>query len=573
MNDRQQAKEGRKRVLKHVPPLTLLFLIGPVLAGLLGVLLPAFGVLPSLGGTHLTLAHFHNVLTTPGVIRSSGLSLAVGLVTTSVSLGIVMVLIACWHGTHFFKLLQNLLSPLLSVPHAAAAFGLAFLIAPSGWLMRLVSPWATGVTRPPDWLIVNDPFALSMMAGLIAKEVPFLLLVALAALPQSDLRRKTVLAATLGYGPVSGFFKTGFPLIYRQIRLPVLAVLAYATSVVDVAIILGPSTPAPLSVRLLQWMNDPEITERFRASAGAMMQLSVTAAALLIWFLGERLVRSSGLRAINRGRRHFADQFLRRLIAVLAVISSALVLAGIIILAIWSFAGYWRFPDSLPVSFTLANWSRQAMGLETPLQNTLAIGIAATAIAIVLTLACLEQEARSGKTATSRALVLLYLPLIVPQVSFLFGLNILVLQMGGQANILLVIFTHVIFVLPYVYLSLADPWRAWDTRYAAAAHGMGHGANRVFWSVRLPMLLTPVLTAAAVGFAVSIGQYLATLLIGSGRFPTITTEAVALASGGDRRVIGVYALIQALLPLLGFAAALFLPALLYRNRRAMRANG
>jgi putative thiamine transport system permease protein len=560
-------------VLKHVPALTLFFLIGPVLAGLMGVLLPAFGLLPSLGGTSVTLDYFHNVLTTPGVIRSSVLSLAVGLVTTSVSLGIVMLLIACWHGTRFFKLLQNLLSPLLSVPHAAAAFGLAFLIAPSGWLMRLVSPWATGITRPPDWLIVNDPLTLSMMAGLIAKEVPFLLLVALAALPQSDLRRKTVLAATLGYGPVSGFFKTSFPLIYRQIRLPVLAVLAYATSVVDVAIILGPSTPAPLSVRLLQWMNDPEITERFRASAGAMLQLSVTAAALLVWFGGERLARSSGLRAINRGRRHFADQFLRRLIAVLAVISSAMVLAGIIVLAIWSLAGYWRFPDALPVSFTLANWSRQAMGLETPIHNTLAIGIAATALAIVLTLACLEQEARSGKTATSRALVLLYIPLIVPQVSFLFGLNILVLQMGGQANMLLVIFTHVIFVLPYVYLSLADPWRAWDTRYAAAAHGMGHGANRVFWSVRLPMLLTPVLTAAAVGFAVSIGQYLATLLIGSGRFPTITTEAVALASGGDRRVIGVYALIQALLPLLGFAAALFLPALLYRNRRAMRANG
>ncbi len=560
-------------MLRHIPALTLFFLIGPVLAGLMGVLLPAFGLLPSLGGTSLTLDYFHNVLSTPGVLRSSVLSLTVGLVTTAVSLAIVMLLIACWHGTKFFKSLQNLLSPLLSVPHAAAAFGLAFLIAPSGWLMRLVSPWATGVTRPPDWLIVNDPFALSMMAGLIAKEVPFLLLVSLAALPQSDLRRKTVLAATLGYGPVSGFFKTSFPLIYRQIRLPVLAVLAYATSVVDVAIILGPSTPAPLSVRLLQWMNDPEITERFRASAGAMMQLGVTALALLVWFMGEQLVRKGGLRAINRGHRRFADQALRRIIAVLAVLSSAMVLLGIIVLGIWSIAGFWRFPDALPVSFTLANWSRQAMGLETPLQNTLTIGLAATAIAIVLTLACLEQEARSGKTATSRALVLLYLPLIVPQVSFLFGLNILVLQLGGKANVMLVIFSHVIFVLPYVYLSLADPWRAWDTRYAAVAHGMGHGANRVFWSVRLPMLLTPVLTAAAVGFAVSIGQYLATLLIGSGRFPTITTEAVALASGGDRRVIGVYALIQAMLPFIGFAAALSLPALLYRNRRAMHANG
>ena len=128
------------------------------------------------------------------------LKLAVGLVTTSVSLGMVMLLIAGWQGTRFFRILRSLLSPLLSVPHAAAAFGLAFLIAPSGWLMRLVSPWASGLDRPPDWLIVNDPLALSMMAGLIAKEVPFILLVSLAALPQSDLRRKAALAATLGYG-------------------------------------------------------------------------------------------------------------------------------------------------------------------------------------------------------------------------------------------------------------------------------------------------------------------------------------------------------------------------------------
>ena len=76
--------------------------------------------------------------------------------------------------------------------------------------------------------------------------------------------------------------------------------------------------------------------------------------------------------------------------------------------------------------------------------------------------------------------------------------------------------------------------------------------------------------AMAVGFAVSVGLYLPTLLIGGGRWPTVTTEAVALAAGGDRRVIGATALIQALLPFVGFAAALLVPAFLFRNRRAMR---
>jgi putative thiamine transport system permease protein len=86
------------------------------------------------------------------------------------------------------------------------------------------------------------------------------------------------------------------------------------------------------------------------------------------------------------------------------------------------------------------------------------------------------------------------------------------------------------------------------------------------------MLLGAILTAAAVGFAVSVGQYLATVLIGGGRLGTITTEAVALASGGNRRIIGVYAFLQMLLPAAGFAVATFAPALIFRRRRAMRAG-
>ena len=84
------------------------------------------------------------------------------------------------------------------------------------------------------------------------------------------------------------------------------------------------------------------------------------------------------------------------------------------------------------------------------------------------------------------------------------------------------------------------------------------------------LLLRAILTAAAVGFAVSVGQYLPTVLIGAGRLETITTEAVALASGGNRRVIGVYAFLQMLLPALGFLVATAVPALRFRHRRALR---
>jgi putative thiamine transport system permease protein len=92
----------------------------------------------------------------------------------------------------------------------------------------------------------------------------------------------------------------------------------------------------------------------------------------------------------------------------------------------------------------------------------------------------------------------------------------------------------------------------------------------VFWRVKLPMLLRPVLFALSVGFAVSVGEYLPTVFAGGGRFATLTTEAVSLAAGGDRRVIGVYAFLQALLPWIGFTLAIAVPAWLYRHRRGMK---
>jgi len=165
---------------------------------------------------------------------------------------------------------------------------------------------------------------------------------------------------------------------------------------------------------------------------------------------------------------------------------------------------------------------------------------------------------------------LLWLPLIMPQVAFLPGLAVLGLRTGVDGSLGAVAAAHLVFVLPYVFLSLAASWRAWDPRIAVAGAALGATPGRIFWQLRLPMLLRPILTAAAVGFAVSVGQYLPTLLIGGGRVTTLTTEAVALSSGGNRRIIGTYAMLQLALPLLAFALALALPAALFRNRIGMR---
>jgi putative thiamine transport system permease protein len=73
----------------------------------------------------------------------------------------------------------------------------------------------------------------------------------------------------------------------------------------------------------------------------------------------------------------------------------------------------------------------------------------------------------------------------------------------------------------------------------------------------------------AVGFATSVGQYLATLFAGNGRVATLTTEAITLASGADRRVIGTYAFLQGLFPAIVYLLALAVPAVVIGRRRGL----
>lgn len=556
-------------MLRAVPVLAGAIMVVPVLAGLIGTALPAFGHFPAAGLAGPSLDPFRQLLAWPGLWTAVRLSLVSGFAATGLSLAIVALILAGWSGTRAFRWVERALSPLLSVPHAAAAFGLAFLIAPSGWLARLLSPWATGWTRPPDLLIPQDGYGIALTLGLVVKEVPFLLLMSISALSQVDAARSLTLAQTLGYGRVTGWLKVVFPRLYAQIRLPVFVVLAFSMTVVDVALILGPSTPPPLSVLVVRWMSDPDLSMRLLANAAAMLQLALVAGGLVVWALVEAAILRTSGPWIARGHRGRVQSGQRLLALVAALLVAASVFAGLAVLAVWSFAGPWQFPDALPDSLTLRHWIRHSEGAAGSFLQTMTIAALSTLAALFLALGCLEAEHRHGMKIAGRLLWIVYLPLLVPQISFLPGLQTAFLFGGLENGLGVVVLSHLVFVFPYVLLSLSDPYRAWNPRIGTVAATLGASPGRIFWRLRLPMLTRAILTAVAVGIAVSVGLYLPTLLIGGGRVATLTTEAVALTSGGARRAIGVYALMQTAAALLPFAAAIVIPAWLWRNRRGL----
>ncbi len=563
----------RGRWLRLIPPLTLGLFLGPILAGLLGTILPAFGYLPALGGERLALAPWRQLFAAPGLQAASQLSLMTGLLATAIALALTILAFAAGQGTRAFRRARRLMAPLLAVPHLATAIGLAFLLAPSGWLVRLITPWLTGWQTPPDMSLLQGPYGFGLTLGLVVKETPFLILMTFAGLGQVHADRHLRQARAFGYGRIQAWLKVVLPLVYPQIRLPIYAVLAYSLSVVDMAIVLGPTTPPTLAPLILRWFSDPDLTLRFQAAAGACLQMLLVLLAIAAWRLAELLIARLARPWLTSGGRGGSGRLGHWLAWLCLGVVTLLAIGGLFALAVWSVAGAWRFPAAWPAELTLATWARHLDLLARPIATTLLVGLAATLLALGLVLGCLEQEQVSRKPPGQGALLLLYLPLLVPQISFLFGLQVILVRLGLDGTWLGLIWAHLLFVLPYLFLTLAEPYRSLDRRYETSALALGKPHWQVWWRIRLALLLRPVLIAAAIGFAVSVGQFLPTQMVGGGRLVTLTTEALALANGADRRLVGMVALSLAVLPLVAFAVALALPAWRFRHRRGMASGG
>ncbi|WP_343560692.1 ABC transporter permease [Kiloniella sp. b19] len=549
--------------LRVMPGFTLLLFLTPILLGLLGTLLPSFGYFPALNAYDLHLEVWQKLFDMPGLAGSIRLSLTTGILATTLSFFLACLFLAAFQHRNWFARVQAVLAPLLAIPHSALAIGLVFVIAPSGWIVRLLSPWLTGWDLPPDLITVQDPRGLSLVFALVLKETPYLILMGLSIAPQLQQTERMRVAASLGYSPMAGWFKVIFPDFYRLMRLPLMAVLAFSLSVVDMALIIGPGTPPPLSVLVLRWYLEPDLGFRLLAAAGGLLQLGLVLGTLLFWFATSPLLARALRNSLTNGKRQILERLLPKVSmgSLLLLVGTALL--SMISLLFWSFSKRWSYPNVLPDSLTTRTWERQTDTLIDLGLTTIILGLAASCLAIALSLACLELEKQRNRNSGQGSLYLLYMPLLIPQVTFLFGIQILLISLGLDGTWIAVIWLHLIFVLPYAFLSLSDAYHQQDNRYGQIALSLGHTRWTTFFRVRLPLLIRPVCFTLALGFAVSAAQYLPTLLGGTGRITTLATEAVSLASGGNRRVVSVVTLLYSFLPLLAFALALLLPSRLY----------
>ncbi len=554
--------------------LVALFLF-PVLAGLGSIMLPAFGYMPVLGFDTFSLSSWQMLLETPALIEMLLLSLWTSVLATLLSLFLAFGVLCCTWGTPLWQKVQRWLAPLMAVPHVALAFGVMFVLMPSGLLARLIAVFA-GWSFPPDWQTIQDQYGISLILILIIKETPFLLFMMAASVVQLPVADTLKLGGSLGYQPAVIWLKLIWPRLYPMIRLPVYTVLAFAISVVDVALVIGPANPPTFAVQIFQWINDPDLSKSLLAASGSVLLLLLVASVIGVFHLTEwTMNRRLRHWLINGHRGRFSGlwlSFSRKAWQGLVM----LFLSGGAALLIWSFVWRWRFPSLWP-DWSLRSWQRAWEGISEPIVNSLLIGVTATLAANIISVILLELNdlQRQNSESAGKWLPLLtrgamYIPLLLPQMTFLFGVQLLLLQWGAEGHWLTVTGLHLLFVLPYCFLSLSGPWQHYDQRHSLQGLLLSGSWLKTFLRVKLGILWRPVMASLALGFAVSIAQYLPTLFASAGRVETVTTEAVSLVSGGNRRLIGVYGLVQMLLPFIAYAMAFFLSYWTIRHGRFAR---
>jgi putative thiamine transport system permease protein len=192
------------------------------------------------------------------------------------------------------------------------------------------------------------------------------------------------------------------------------------------------------------------------------------------------------------------------------------------------------------------------VGSTRVLATTTWLAAAAASTGVVLVVAWMESTPPSWDRA---ALPVVLAPLVVPPLLLLDGVMVLAIGARLDGSAVGLWWAHVLMVTPYAFLALAPAWRSFDPRYAHVAGTLGRGRAAFFLHVKVPMLAAPLAAAWAIGVAVSATQYLPTQWIGAGRWPSVTTEAVTLASGGQRQPAAAFGVAQALLPACAFALA------------------
>jgi thiamine transport system permease protein len=326
-------------------------------------------------------------------------------------------------------------------------------------------------------------------------------------------------AAVLGARPWRSFATVTLPLLLPSLLASSLLVFLFCFTSFGVILILGGPTFATLEVEIYRqavyYFNLPV------AATLTVAQMAVTFTIMIVYTRlqarsSRQLRLSGGVQSARRPRTWRQ----RALIAMTVGITMVGLLAPLAALA-------WRSISlegelTLQYYMALGENPRQSAFFVPPIAavgNSLLYAAATLAVSLPLGVIAAYMLARPRWHWGAILDPLLLLPLGTSAVTLGFGF---ILALGAlRTSLWLVPIAHSLIALPFVVRTMLPSLRALDRRLHEAAATLGASPLRVWRAIDVPLLWRPLLVAAAFAFAISLGEFGATLLIAQPDRPTM----------------------------------------------------
>lgn len=355
-------------------------------------------------------------------------------------------------------------------------------------------------------------------------------------------RRGQDAARALGAGRLRAFTAVTLPALAPAVASAVAVVFLFCATSFGVVLVLGGGALRTLETEI--YLRTVQLLDLPGAAALSVLQIAAVLAVLVLAAVARRR-REVALRLgspVVLERRPRRDD-----LPVLA--AGALVLAGLLVPVVglllrsvrgadgWTVRGYRALLGTGDGALSATGAEAALTSLRTATDATwMALLLGAVASFVLVGV----RRRRTGEVLDA----LVMLPLGVSAVTVGFGYLVTLNLLPGDLrdSPLLVAFAQALITTPLVVRMVLPVLRAVDDRLRQAAATLGAGPWRVLREVDLPVVLRPLLGAAAFGFVVALGEFGATSFLARPEAPTLPVAIGQLISRpGELNVQMAYA--------------------------------
>lgn len=248
---------------------------------------------------------------------------------------------------------------------------------------------------------------------------------------------------------------------------------------------------------------------------------------------------------------------------------AAISLLPVVVLAIYSVAPGWRFPDLIPAEFDLRSIrfvGSQAIPIAKHMASSMAYSMLTVILSFLMCIAPAHHFARrqfKGKTLLEG---LFLAPALVPAMTFSMGVHFIFIKAGIADTFIGVVLVLTIFSYPYMLRALTAGYQAFGEEFDLCARNLGAGPIQRFLKVDLPMLMPAIIAGGSVVFLVAFSEYFLVFLIGGGAVDSFSGYLFPYLTSSDRSTGSFITLIFLAVPVILFIIVDFGVTRIYRKR-------